>query len=387
MKITDVKTYLVGVPNRSWNWLFLKLSTDEGIEGVGECTNWAFRDDTMIQSIRELGKHFVLGWDPFKVELLWQRIYAGIHDFHHSGMIETPVLSAFEMACWDIVGKYLKQPIYNLLGGPYWDRLRAYSGLSAQGTPQEVAKRAVTLVDQGFTCFKFDPLGGIFDISPRDMSLKTLQFTEDCVREIRDSVGNDADIGLGTHGECTTHAAIRVAKRIERYDVAFFEEPVPPENVDEMARVAAHTSIPIATGERLLTKYEFLEVLQKQAAQILQLDVSHCGGIMEAKKIAAMAEGYYAQIAPHMPYGPVSGAAAVQVDMTCPNFIFQEGGAWTGFRQEIAKELPVKYEKGYLIPFGKPGLGVELDEEVCAKNPPHKDSYAEALRRRQNMRR
>ncbi len=178
-----------------------------------------------------------------------------------------------------------------------------------------------------------------------------------------------------------------MAKRIERYDVAFFEEPVPPENVDEMARVATHTSIPIATGERLLTKFEFLEVLQKQAAQILQLDVSHCGGILEAKKIAGMAEGFYAQIAPHMPYGPVAGAAAVQVDMTCPNFIFQEGGDWSGFRQEITTELPVKYEKGYLIPLGKPGLGIELDAEVCAKHPPHRDTYTEVFRRQRPPRR
>jgi len=367
LKIVNIEKWVVGVPgNPGINWIFLKLVTDEGIEGAGECTNWSGRDLTISQCVDELGKAYVVGQDPFDIERLCQRIYAAWHDFHKPSMIETPVMSAFEMACWDIIGKKLNQPVYNLLGGKFNEKLRAYSGMPV-GTPEETANKAAELVEQGFTGVKFDPLGPIYPC-PRSIDLKTLQYAEDCVKAVRDAVGNSCDILFETHGKLNTHSAIRLAKRLEKYEPLFIEEPVPPENVDEMARVAKATSIPIATGERLLTKYEFVEIFQKQAAAIIQLDVSHCGGILEAKKIAAMAEAHYAQIAPHKPYGPVAGAAAIQLDVTCPNFLIQEGGAWTGFNREVLKE-PIAFEKGYLIPPTKPGLGVELDEEVLNRHP------------------
>ena len=182
---------------------------------------------------------------------------------------------------------------------------------------------------------------------------------------MRDAVGDRLEIALGTHGQLTTSGAIRVAQALEEYRPFWFEEPVPPENVDELARVAAHTSIPIATGERLVTKFEFAQILNKQAAQILQLDVGQCGGILEAKKIAGMAEAHYAMVAPHMYCGPIASAAAIQLDTCSPNFLIQEFNA-NSLHAEILKE-PLRFENGFITPPTGPGLGVELDEKVVAR--------------------
>ena len=174
--------------------------------------------------------------------------------------------------------------------------------------------------------------------------------------------GNKLEVGIGTHGQLTTYSAIRVAKILEPYHPFWFEEPVPPENIDEMARVAAHTSIPIASGERLVTKYEFSQLIEKKAAQIIQLDVGQCGGILEAKKIAAIAEAHYAMIAPHMYCGPIAAAAAVQIDTCSPNFLIQEANQ--GPLHKIIFKEPIVFEKGAIIPPTGPGLGIELDEDV-----------------------
>jgi 2-dehydro-3-deoxyphosphogalactonate aldolase len=279
------------------------------------------------------------------------------------------------MACWDIVGKALKQPVYNLLGGVYHEKLRAYSymraysdipNLASLAPPERAGKIAADMLEHGFTALKFDPFTPLFP-GPRDFTLKTINRVADIFKGIRDAVGDEVEIGLGTHGQFNTYSAIRVAKILEKYNPFWFEEPVPPENVDEMARVAAHTSIPIAAGERLVTKYEFAEVLEKQAAQILQLDVGHCGGILESKKIAGMAEAHYAAIAPHMYCGPVAAAAAIQLDTCSPNFLIQEFNT-TGLHAEILKK-PIRFDKGYIIPPTEPGLGVELNEDVVAEHP------------------
>ena len=206
-------------------------------------------------------------------------------------------------------------------------------------------------------------------MTPVQISLRVLENTEAVVKGIREAVGDKCDILMGTHGQMTTSSAIRLARRLEKYDPLWFEEPVPPENRDEMARVAHHTSIPIATGERLATKYEFRELLDKKAASILQFALGRVGGILEAKKIAGMAEAYYAQIAPHLFAGPVEAMANIQVDTCSPNFLIQEGiQTWGGFHAEILKE-PIHWQDGYIIPPTGPGLGVELDEEVAAQHP------------------
>jgi 2-dehydro-3-deoxyphosphogalactonate aldolase len=278
-------------------------------------------------------------------------------------------MSAIEMACWDIVGKALDQPVYSLLGGRFHETLRAYAYMPTEGVwehPEKAGEVAIQLVEEGNSACKFDLFTPLFP-SPRDFSLSMIKRVARIFEHMRAAVGDKLEIAIGTHGQFTTFAAIRVAKVLEEYNPYWFEEPVSPENVDEMARVAAHTSIPIATGERLVTKYEFAEVLEKQAAQIIQLDVGQCGGILEAKKVAGMAEAHYAAIAPHMYCGPIAAAAAVQLDTCSPNFLIQEFNA-NALHSEILKE-PIRFEHGQIVPPTGPGLGVELDEAVVAAHP------------------
>jgi len=383
MKIVDVKAYMVGTPpphRGGINWAFLKLTTDGGIEGIGEAFCVPFRPSAVARMIEDVGERYVIGADPFKIERLWRIVYMSSYA-QHPDLTVMGVLSAFEMACWDIVGKALNQPVYNLLGGQVHEKLRSYTYVypalkdPVQGSihtdPRQAPKRAAEYVKQGFTAVKVDPVGPMTPLDPKQLSLEVLDNAELVTRNVRESVGNKADILIGTHGQMTTSSAIRLAKRLEKYDPLWFEEPVPPENRDEMARVARSTSIPIATGERLATKYEFRELLEKQAAVILQMALGRVGGILEAKKIAGMAEAYYAQIAPHCYCGPIEAAANIQIDTCSPNFLIQESiETWGGFHAEILKE-PIQWEDGYIIPPTKPGLGVELNEEVAAKHPYH----------------
>jgi 2-dehydro-3-deoxyphosphogalactonate aldolase len=379
MKITDVKTYVVGNPPPHFGglyWIFLKLTTDHRLVGYGEVYSVPFHPQIVAQMIEDVCARYVIGADPFKIERLWRIIYS-------SGYTQRPdpsllgVLSGIEMACWDIIGKELNKPIFELLGGQVHEKLRSYSYLypeeadktNINSDPELAAARAAEYVKQGFTAVKFDPVGPYSAFDPRQLSLPALDHTEKFVKTIRDAVGGQCDLLFGTHGQMTTSGAIRLARRLEKFDQLWFEEPVPPENLSEMARVARQTSIPIATGERLTTKYEFARVLEQQAASILQMALGRVGGILEAKKIAGMAEAFYAQIAPHLYCGPISGAADIQISACSPNFLIQESiQTWGGFHAEILKE-PIQWQDGYIIPPTKPGLGVELNEEVAARYP------------------
>ena len=388
MKIETVKPLVVSTPpphRGGRHWVFVKLVTDDGIEGVGEVYKAPFHPLTVAKLIEDVGATYVVGADPFQIERLWRSVYYGegyeSHDHHqHPDHATMGVLSAIEMACWDIVGKALNQPVYNLLGGRYHDKLRSYTYLwpapgdtSRRPThtdPDAAAASALAHVAEGFTALKFDPLIDVMGWrDPREPPLDRLDNAEAVVRAVREAVGNRADILIGTHGQSTTSGALRFARRIERYDPLWFEEPVPPENRDEMARVARATTIPVATGERLATKFEFRELLEKQAAAILQMALGRVGGILEARKIAGMAEAYYAQIAPHLYCGPVEAAANIQVDTCSPNFLVQESiGRFDGFHAEILK-APIQWENGYIIPSTTPGLGVELNDAVVAAHP------------------
>jgi 2-dehydro-3-deoxyphosphogalactonate aldolase len=371
MKIIDHEIILINniEPYRGGRyWVFLQLITDEAIIGLGERPSGnAVKLEAQISLLRDLCEQFVTGANPFDIEALWQRIFASRHDYRHPGLDATPALSAIEMACWDIVGKALNQPIYNLLGGRAHDKLRAYAYMPTEGiweNPAKAGEIATQLVAAGNSACKFDPFTPLFP-QPRDFPLKMIRHVARIFQSIRDAVGDELEVGIGTHGQFSTAVAIRVAKMLEEFQPYWFEEPVPPENIDEMARVAAHTSIPIATGERLVTKFEFAQVLQKQAAQILQLDVGQCGGILEAKKIAGMAEAHYAMIAPHMYCGPVAAAAAVQLDTCSPNFLIQEYNG-NDLHQQIFVE-PIRFAQGYITPPTGPGLGVVLDPAVVGR--------------------
>ena len=379
MRITDVKTYVVENPPPHYGgpyWVFIKLTTDNGVEGFGEAYSVPFRPQVVALMMEDVCERYVIGSDPFKIERMWRIVYS-------SGYTQRPdtsimgILSAIEMACWDIIGKELDKPVYELLGGRVHEKLRSYTYLYPEASdatnvytdPDLAAERAAAYAEQGFTALKFDPVGPYSAFDPRQLSLEALDRAEAFVKNIREAVGSRCDLLFGTHGQMTTSSAIRLARRLEEYDPLWLEEPVPPENVEEMARVARSTSIPIATGERLTTKYEFARVLGKQAASVLQMALGRVGGILEAKKIAGMAEAYYAQIAPHLYCGPIEGAANIQISTCSPNFLIQEGiQTWGGFHAEILKE-PIQWEDGYIIPPTKPGLGVELDEAVADQHP------------------
>lgn len=381
MKICAARTYVVQVPppyRGGRYWHFLKLTTDEGIVGYGEAYYVPFGPRVVSQLLKDMCERVVIGNDPFRIEWLWQMMYASEYG-QHPDLTKLAVMTAIEMACWDIVGKAVNQPIYNLLGGRVWGKLRSYtylypapedtSGIHVQSDPRLAAERAAYYVEQGFTAVKYDPIP-FSEIMPYQLSLEVLDNAEAVSESIRSAVGNKCDLLVGTHGQMTTSSAIRLAKRLEKYDPLWFEEPVPPENITEMARVARSTSIPIATGERLSTKYEFAALLEQQAAAILQMELGRVGGILEAKKIAGMAEAHYAHIAPHLWCGPIIGAAAIQVGVCSPNFLIQESiEQWGGLQAEILNE-PIRWEKGYIIPPTKPGLGVELNEAVVAKHEP-----------------
>ncbi len=379
MKIVDVKTFVVGVPPPHFGgryWIFLKLTTDNGLHGYGEVYSVPFHPQVVARMIEDVCARYVIGADPFKIERLWRIIYS-------SGYTQRPdtsilgILSGIEMACWDIVGKELNKPVYELLGGRVHEKLRSYTYLYTESDdktdvymdPDLAAERAAQYVKLGFTAVKFDPVSSYSAFDPRQLSLEALDRAEKFVKHIRAAVGNKCDLLFGTHGQMTTSGAIRLAKRLEPYDPLWLEEPVPPEKPEEMALVARQTSIPIATGERLSTKYEFARVLETRAASILQMALGRVGGLLEAKKIAGMAEAHYAQIAPHLYCGPIAAAADIQLSTCCPNFLIQESiQTWGGFHAQVLK-TPLQWQAGYIIPPTGPGLGVELDEAVLAQYP------------------
>jgi len=384
MKIADFRTWVVANPPPHFGgryWIFVKLTTDTGISGIGEAYSATFHPRVVAAMIEDVCERRVVGSNPFEIERLWRRVYSSGYS-QRSDLSLMGVLSAIECACWDIVGKELGRPVHDLLGGRVHDRLRAYTyiypadgddGDAVYRDPDLAAERAAEYVAAGFTALKFDPVGPYSAFDPRQLSMQALDRAETFARRIREAVGGRCDLLFGTHGQMTAAGAVRLARRLEPYDPLWFEEPVPPENVAEMARVARGTSIPIATGERLATKYEFARVLEAGAAAILQPALGRSGGILEGKKIAALAEAHYAQIAPHLYCGPVEGAANVQLDACSPNFLIQESiRHWDGFHAEILVR-PMQIEEGYIIPSTAPGLGVELDEAVAEAHP-YRDS-------------
>ena len=381
MKVTGVNTTVVEAEKPVGEekyvggryFLFIELLTDEGITGIGErIAGSAFSGrledlKSQVNLVKELVGQIVLGEDPLNTELIWDKMYGTWHDLRHPSLYATPAISAIDMALWDIKGKVANLPIYQLLGGQYHKKLRAYAympDIDFDKHPEKAGEVALQLLEEGNTACKLDPFMPLHPI--RDIPLWKIEHAAKIFQSIRDAVGNRLEVAIGTHGQMPTYSAIRVAHYLEPYHPFWFEEPIMPENISEMARIAAHTNIPIATGERLVTKYEFSEVLEKQAAQILQLDVGQCGGITEAKKIAGMAEAHYAMIAPHMYCGPVVFAAAIQLDVSSPNFLIQEANMGP-LHKKIFKE-PLVFENGYITPPSGPGLGVEFDQEVLKAN-------------------
>jgi galactonate dehydratase len=379
MKLTDIKTFVVGNPQPGVGgryFVFVKLTTDGNVHGVGEAYCVPFHPDVVASMLVDVFARYLAGEDPHNIESLWRRVYSAGYT-QHPDLTLMGVLSALEMACWDIIGKEAGQPVYNLLGGRVHERLRTYTYIYAREgdqtnvyqDPQLAAERAVEYLAQGFTALKFDPAGPYSAFDGRQLSLEALALCERFMRTLREAVGVKADLLFGTHGQMTASAAIRLARRLEPYEPLWFEEPVPPDAPEEMARVARATCIPIAAGERLATKYDFARLLRAGGASILQMNLGRVGGILEAKKIAALAEVQHAQLAPHLYCGPVVGAANIQLSTCSPNFLILEGiERWQGFHAQVLVK-PIRWEAGYVIPPSEPGLGVELDEAVLARHP------------------
>jgi galactonate dehydratase len=354
MKITKLETFLVKP-----RWLFLKMHTDEGLIGLGEPILEG-RARTVAEAVAELAEYLV-GQDPRRIEHHWQAMYR--HAFYRGGPILTSAISGVEQAMWDILGQSLGVPVYQLLGGACRDRIRLYAH-SGGRTPEEAAKDARAKVERGFTALKTGVGGGPVQI------VDSMAFVEEAVERfaaMREAVGKKVDIAIDFHGQISPAMAVRLAQALEPHYPMFIEEPCLPENVDTMVTVARSTSIPIATGERLFTKWGFRQVLEKQAAAIVQPDLCHAGGILEGKKIAAMAETYYAAVAPHNPLGPISLAACLQLDACIPNFLVQEQ---TTLGEGYLKQ-PFPLVDGSIPLPTRPGLGIELDEEAMADKLGH----------------
>ena len=379
MKLTAIKTFVVGNPPPHYGgryFVFVKLTTDGNVTGVGEAYCLPFEPHLVAKMLEDVFERYFLNEDPHDIEKAWRRVYSAGYT-QHPDLSLMGVLSALEMACWDIIGKEADQPVYKLLGGRVHDRLRSYTYIYARpgdatdvySDPDLSATRALEYLEQGFTALKFDPAGPYTAFDGRQLRLPDLDRCERFMRQMREAVGMKADLLFGTHGQMTAAGAIRLAKRLEPYDPLWFEEPVPPDAPEEMAKVARATSLPIATGERLATKYDFGQVLRAGAAAILQMNLGRVGGLLEAKKIAAMAEVHHVQIAPHLYCGPVVGAANIQLATCSPNFLILEGiERWDGFHAQILRK-PIRWEAGYVIPPTEPGLGVELNEEFIQRHP------------------
>ena len=382
MRITGVETIVVRTPAGTRGgklWTFVKLMTDSGIVGWGEAqmsanTGAAYGPGSLVCLVRELCDAALIGEDPSHISWLMQRLYEG-PCLHYPDATLLGVMSALDMCLWDILGKDLNRPVYALLGGRVRDRLRAYTYIGAlprvHDDPLENLKH---WVERGLSGLKVDPVGrdnlaGRWEQArPGILSLPAIREAECKFAELRQAVGDHCDLMVGTHGQMSPAGAIRLARALEPYRPLWFEEPVPPEQISEMAQVARATSIPIATGERLTNRYEFARVLEQQAAHVIQFDLGRCGGVTEAKAIADMAQAHYAHIAPHLWGGPIVAAASIQIDLCCRNFLIQESiGNWSGFHADILCE-PIEWQDGFIIPSDRPGLGYELDEKVARKH-------------------
>lgn len=351
MKITKIEIFHVRP-----RWTFVKITTDEGLAGWGEAIVEG-RSRTVETAVRELEPH-LLGQDPRRIEHLWQAMYRGT--FYRGGPILTSAISGLEQALWDILGKSLGVPVYQLLGGAVRDRIRLYrSGGGA--TPDEAFASARALAEGGFTFAKTGIHGAQrFTESPGQIARQMALW-----EAFRAGLGPEIEMGIDLHGRVGPALSIQLLRELERSEVrpAFVEEPVLPENVDALVTVARSTSLPIATGERLFTKWAFRQVLEKQAAAILQPDLAHCGGIFEARKIAAMAEASFCAIAPHNPLGPINLAASIQLAACTPNFLVQEH---TSLGEGYLK-TPFVLEGGYIPLPTAPGLGIDVDEDALTE--------------------
>ncbi len=378
MKLQDLEIIVTAPPPPGWGgryWIFVKLTTACGITGWGECYAASVGPDAMRAVIADVFERHMQGENPENIERMFRRAYS-------SGFTQRPdltVMGAFsglEIACWDILGKARERPVWALLGGLMNERIRAYSYLyplphhdlgQFWTSPEMAAESAVALVEKGYTAVKFDPAGPYTMRGGHQPGMRDIALSVAFCKAIREAVGDRADLLFGTHGQFTTAGAIRLGQALEPYLPLWFEEPIPPDNLLEFAEVARAVRIPVATGERMTTRAEFATLLRTGGARILQPALGRAGGIWEMRKLAAMAESFNAEIAPHLYAGPVEWAANVHLAAAIPNLLIAETIETDFHRDLIGNAIAV--ENGFIPAPTAPGLGIELDEALAAAHP------------------
>ena len=354
MKITDVTVYEVKP-----RWIFVKLSTDEGVEGWGEMISGT-KTETVVAGAREMGE-YLIGRDPFEIERLWQEMYKS---FFRGGPVNGTIVSGMEMALWDIKGKYFGVPVYEFLGGRARDRIKVYSWIGGD-RPEDVAREAMDRKNRGFDAVKMNATEELHYIDSYDK----IQAVADRVASIRAVCGDGFGIAVDFHGRVHKPMAKVLAHALEPYKLMFMEEVVLPENEEYFKEVAALSSTPLATGERLVSRWQYKNIFREGVVDIIQPDVAMVGGILEMKKIIAMAEAFDMAAAPHAPYGPIALAATLQVDVCSPNVFIQEQSLGIHYNKgfdllDFVKNKDVfQYENGFVKVPTLPGLGLEIDEE------------------------
>ena len=377
MKLQDLDIIVTSPPAPGWGgryWILVKVTTDTGITGWGECYASSVGPDAMKHVIHDVFERHMAGENPENIELIFRRTYS-------AGFTQRPdltVMGAFsglEIACWDILGKDRDRPVHALIGGRMNDRIRAYTYLYPQpehalpafwSSPDMAAESAQAMVAQGYTAVKFDPAGPYTLRGGHMPAMHDISLSAAFCKAIRDAVGDNADLLFGTHGQFTTAGAIRLGQAIAPYSPLWYEEPIPPDTLTELAKVTAQVPVPIAVGERLTTKVEFAQAL-RHGASILQPALGRSGGIWESKKIAAIAETYNAQIAPHLYAGPIEWAANVQLAASIPNILMAET-IETPFHSALIKNS-ITIENGYISVPTAPGLGIDVDEGLARAHP------------------
>ncbi len=361
MKVIDVKPFVVDCFRT--NWVFVKVYTDEGIDGVGEAT-LEYKEEALLGALTHI-KEYLVGKNPLDIEKHFHDIYRDA--YWRGGPVLMSALSAVECALWDILGKSLGVPVYQLMGGKVNDKVRIYVNgwFAGAKTPEEFGQKAKEAVKRGITAMKWDPFGkNYMNISNAELDLALQR-----VAAVREAVGNNVDLLIEAHGRFNIPTGIKIAKELEQFKPFFLEEPVPPDNLDALKAVKDKSPVAISAGERLYTRWDYRPMFDKMAADYIQPDISHAGGIMELKKIAAEAESRYIPFAPHNPSGPVANAATLQLAATCPNFcILEIMYDDVAYRKDVTTE-DLQYADGYIQIPDKPGLGIEINEEECARHP------------------
>lgn len=361
MKITGLKTFVANVTRT--NFVFVKIYTDDGIDGVGEATlEW--KTLTIVAALEEL-ERLLIGRNPFEVDAIIEQLHRD--SYWRTGAVFRTALGGVEAALLDIKGKSLGVPVYELLGGKYRDKIECYANhwFAGANTPLEYAQKARDAVAMGYRALKWDP----FHVVDLEMTPAQRRESIEIVEAVRDAVGPDVDLMLDVHGRFNVPTAIHMCRELARFNLRWIEEPTPPESIDALVDVRAQSPIPIAAGERWFEPSKFIEALNKKAVDILQPDVSHAGGLGETKRIAHMAHAHLIPLAPHNPVGPVMNAMTLHTSLAIPNFsIFETVSVDVPWRKTLVKETLV-FEDGALLAPTAPGLGVELIEEACANFP------------------